>query len=93
MPVLKMLQKHLGKYDEKQSCSKRIPTHSFSPVKKMVIPGFIEGLGVLIFSDKAVIFIPSRLLSGAAGAGGVIPPNANIVFEIYWKQCSPTTSI
>ena len=34
------------------------------------------------FGDKATIFIPSNLGYGERGAGGVIPPNANIVFEV-----------
>ena len=42
----------------------------------------IEGIEQLSFGDKAVIFIPSHLAYGATGAGNVIPPNANIVFEI-----------
>ncbi|MNR68011.1 putative FKBP-type peptidyl-prolyl cis-trans isomerase FkpA precursor [compost metagenome] len=47
-----------------------------------MIPGFIEGIEQLSFGDKAVIFIPSHLAYGETGAGGVIPPNANIIFEI-----------
>ena len=47
-----------------------------------MIPGFIEGIEKLSFGDKAVLFIPSNLAYGEAGAGGVIPPNANIIFEI-----------
>ena len=54
-----------------------------------MIPGFIEGLEQLSFGDKAVIFIPSRLGYGAAGAGGVIPPNANIIFEIELLEKTP----
>lgn len=47
-----------------------------------MIPGFIEGIEQLSYGDKAVLFIPSKLGYGAAGAGGVIPPNANLIFEI-----------
>jgi peptidylprolyl isomerase len=54
-----------------------------------MIPGFIEGLEKLSFGDKAVIFIPSRLGYGEAGAGGVIPPNANIIFEIELLENMP----
>jgi cyclophilin family peptidyl-prolyl cis-trans isomerase len=50
--------------------------------KQGLIPGFIEGVEQLSFGDKAVLFIPSHLAYGETGAGGVIPPNANIVFEI-----------
>ena len=46
-----------------------------------MIPGFIEGLEKLSFGDKAVLFIPAKLAYGAQGAGGVNPPNANIIFE------------
>jgi len=34
------------------------------------------------FGDKAVIFIPSALGYGERGAGNVIPPNSNIIFEV-----------
>lgn len=50
--------------------------------KQGLIPGFIEGIEQLSFGDKAVIFIPSHLAYGETGAGGVIPPNANIIFEV-----------
>ncbi|HEX8268600.1 MAG TPA: peptidylprolyl isomerase [Flavobacterium sp.] len=50
--------------------------------KDGMIPGFIEGLEKMSFGDKAILFIPSYLGYGAQGAGGVIPPNANIIFEI-----------
>ena len=50
--------------------------------KDGMIPGFIEGIEQLNMGDKAVLFIPSHLAYGPAGAGGVIPPNANIIFEI-----------
>ncbi|MEL1254799.1 peptidylprolyl isomerase [Flavobacterium sp. DGU38] len=50
--------------------------------KSGLIPGFIEGIEKLSFGDKAVLFIPSHLAYGETGAGGVIPPNANIIFEV-----------
>jgi FKBP-type peptidyl-prolyl cis-trans isomerase len=46
------------------------------------IPGFIEGIKLLNFGGKAKLFIPSNLAYGPQGAGGIIPPNANIIFEI-----------
>jgi peptidyl-prolyl cis-trans isomerase A (cyclophilin A) len=46
------------------------------------IPGFTEGLELLNLGDKAILFIPSHLAYGERGAGGLIPPNADIIFEI-----------
>lgn len=51
--------------------------------KEGMIPGFLEGLTLLKFGDKALIYIPSNLGYGPAGAGnGVIPPDSNLIFEI-----------
>ena len=46
------------------------------------IPGFNEGVELMHFGDKAIFYIPSHLGYGEQGAGDLIPPNANIVFEI-----------
>ncbi|OZV67602.1 peptidylprolyl isomerase [Winogradskyella aurantia] len=47
-----------------------------------VIPGWDEGILLLNVGDKARFVIPSDLAYGAAGAGGVIPPNATLVFDV-----------
>jgi peptidylprolyl isomerase len=47
-----------------------------------IFPGLIEGIDLLHYGDKAVLFVPSKLGYGAQGAGNVIPPNADIIFEI-----------
>jgi peptidyl-prolyl cis-trans isomerase A (cyclophilin A) len=50
--------------------------------KDGLIPGFIEALNAMSIGDKAVAFIPAKLGYGERGAGNVIPPNANIIFEL-----------
>ncbi len=47
-----------------------------------VISGWDEGICLLNVGDKARLVIPSDLGYGAQGAGGVIPPNAILVFDV-----------
>lgn len=47
-----------------------------------VIPGWDEGIGLLQVGDKARFVIPSHLAYGSTGAGGVIPPNATLIFDV-----------
>jgi len=47
-----------------------------------VIPGWDEGIMLLRKGDKARFVIPSNLAYGESGAGGVIPPNATLIFEV-----------
>jgi len=57
--------------------------------KEGLIPGFIEGLENMTYGDKAIVFIPSKLAYGERGAGGIIPPNTNIVFELEMIEVIP----
>jgi peptidyl-prolyl cis-trans isomerase A (cyclophilin A) len=47
-----------------------------------VIEGWDEGILLLNKGDKARFVIPSHLAYGEAGAGGVIPPNATLIFDV-----------
>lgn len=53
-----------------------------------VIPGWDEGIQLLKTGDKARFVIPPHLAYGARGAGGVIPPNATLVFDVELMSVS-----
>ena len=49
---------------------------------KNVIPGFREVLQLMPVGSKWQVFVPSNLAYGERGAGGVIGPNATLIFEV-----------
>jgi FKBP-type peptidyl-prolyl cis-trans isomerase FkpA len=47
-----------------------------------VVPCWTEGVQKMKVGGKAKLTCPSSIAYGARGAGGVIPPNATLVFEV-----------
>ena len=77
------VNKAYGKFDPNRAAQNGYKPFPFEAGKKEgLIPGFLEGLNNMTYGEKAIIFIPSNLAYGEKGAGGVIPPNTNIIFEL-----------
>ena len=54
----------------------------FTIGQRRVIGGWEQGVAGMAVGGKRTLIIPPELGYGARGAGGVIPPNATLVFEI-----------
>jgi cyclophilin family peptidyl-prolyl cis-trans isomerase len=84
------VNKAYGKFDARRAAQNGYRPFPFEAGKKDgMIPGFIEGLSLMSLGDKAVLFIPSNLAYGERGAGGIIPPNTTLVFELEMFEKQP----
>ena len=84
------VSKEYGKFDQNKANQNGYQPFPFQYGNKGgLIPGFLEGLNLMSFGDKAVFFIPSNLGYGERGAGNVIPPNSNIIFEVELLETMP----
>ncbi|WP_394758242.1 peptidylprolyl isomerase [Flavobacterium sp.] len=84
------VSRDFGKFDANRAAQNGYQPFPFEAGKKDgMIPGFIEGLEKMSFGDKAVVFIPANLGYGEQGAGEVIPPNTNLIFELEMLEKMP----
>src|SRR5256885_5054853 len=54
-----------------------------------LIPGWTEALQLMREGDQWELVIPANLAYGARGAGGIIPPNQTLVFDLTLISVSP----
>ncbi len=64
------------------SSRKRGDPLEFPLVQGRVIRGWDEGIAAMKIGEKRTLVIPPDLAYGARGMGGVIPPNATLVFAV-----------
>jgi len=84
--------KEYGKFDANRAAQNGYQAFPFEAGKKDgMIAGFLESLALMGYGDKVVAFIPASLAYGSRGAGEVIPPNTNLIFELemFEKQPAP----
>ena len=80
------IAKQFGTFDEQRAMQNGYSALPYVMGSNRMITGFIEGLSKLKKGEKAVFFIPFNLGYGEQGAGKVIPPNANLIFEVALKK-------
>ena len=67
--------------------------YTFKLGQGQVIAGWDEGIAMLNEGGKATLIIPPQLAYGATGAGGVIPPNATLIFDVELLEISEGSTV
>ncbi|MCW2121145.1 peptidylprolyl isomerase [Flavobacterium sp. 7A] len=77
------LSKEYGQHNPNRAAQNGYQPFPYEVGKKdSMIPGFVEAIETMTYGEKIIAIIPSNLAYGESGAGGVIPPNAELIFEI-----------
>ncbi len=87
---IEAVAKKFGTFDEARAAQK-----GYSPMpfmygnKQGMIPGFIEAIESMSLGGKAIFVIPSNIAYGEAGRAPIIPPNADLYFQIELLETAP----
>lgn len=80
---IKSVEEAFGKYNPaREQGNGYVPFPMAYNKSARLIPGFREALLTMKVGDKIRVFIPSALAYGESGAGNVIPPNSDLIFDI-----------
>lgn len=84
---IEAVAKETGTFDQNRANQNGYRPFPFTAGQKTgLIPGFIEAIEQMSVGDKLIAFLPPDLGYGAQGAGGIIPPNSEIIFEIELRD-------
>lgn len=88
-PGDKLVMQYTGWLDEHGKKGKKFDSSrdhgapfSFTLGAHQVIPGWDEGIAGMKAGGERTLIIPPALAYGSNGAGGVIPPNATLIFDV-----------
>jgi peptidyl-prolyl cis-trans isomerase A (cyclophilin A) len=85
------INKMYGMYDQNAAKHNAYQPFPFDVTSQSgLVPGFLEGIKLLSFGDKATFFIPANLGYGENGRAPIIGPNTNLVFEVQLFESLPT---
>jgi peptidylprolyl isomerase len=83
----KVLVNYIGKFENGKVFDKSDDGFEFTLGVGQVIKGWDLGVASMKVGEKATFFLGPDYGYGKRGAGGIIPPNSNLVFDVELLKC------